>query len=114
MNPTSPQFHPHFNPNFQSRSARETKISDLCVLTAKNNFPEMQIWFDILERTLANSLMFVTYAKEDFQFLQILEDISETFTSKFFFKLSLNRPQKDSLKLHLGNRLQCCARSAAE
>ena len=60
------------------------KISDLCVLTAKNNFLEMQIWFDILERTQANSHMFVIYAKEDFQFLQILEDISETFTSKFF------------------------------
>ena len=44
----------------------------------------MQIWFDILERTLASSHMFVIYAKEDFQFHQILEDISETFTSKFF------------------------------
>ena len=44
----------------------------------------MQIWLDILERTLANSHMFVTYAKEVFQFLQILEDISEMFTSKCF------------------------------
>ena len=69
--PVSPSFSPRFNPDFQLKSARATKISDLCALTAKNNFLEMQIWLDILERTLANSHMFVTYAKEDFQFLQI-------------------------------------------
>ena len=58
----------------------------------------MQIWLDILERTLANSHMFVTYAKEDFQFLQILEDISEMFTSKFSENGVLNVLKKTALR----------------
>ena len=64
-------------------SAKEKKINDSCVPTAKNNFHEMQIWFVIWERTLANNHMFATCVKEDFRFHQIWEDTSEMFTSKF-------------------------------